>query len=150
VASYEKTEELAPGWFHCRADLHVARALWEGRIDHETFRTLEAMDEEPDAEKRTQLAMVARLRAPDLAVIHLHAAHALADLSKPAEAREACERGLRAGGDVDVRTRLLVELARLTSAPLQRMQHLEEAISLSGNLVAAAMAKVMLRGGPEA
>jgi tetratricopeptide (TPR) repeat protein len=150
VASYEKTEELAPGWFHCRADLALARALHAGRIDQETFRSVERIDGESNPEACLQQAEAALLRAPDLAILHLQKGRALGQLKRSDAARAALERGLATAEDVDVRTRLLVELANCTRDPLQRTQYLEDAIALSGNLVAAAMAKVMLRAAPEA
>jgi len=150
VASYEKTEELAPGWFHCRADLTLARALHSGRIDQETFRAVEKIDGESNPEACLQQADAALARAADLAILHLQKGRALAQLKRSDEARAAFDRGLSVAEDVDVRTRLLVELANCTRDPMQRTQLLEDAIALSGNLVAAAMAKVMLRAAPEA
>jgi hypothetical protein len=44
----------------------------------------------------------------------------------------------------DVRTCLLVGLAAVTADSAERTRHLHEAIELSGNLVAAAMATIML------
>lgn len=150
VASYEKVESLAPGWFHCRADLAVARALTEGRLDHETFRALEELEGTSNPDSRLKLASDALSRAPDLAVLHLHKGRALLELKQTDDAKASYERGLAGADDEDVKTRLLVELAGCTRDPLRRTQLLEEAISASGNLVAAAMAKVMLRAAPEA
>ena len=52
-------------------------------------------------------------------------------------------------GDDDVRTRLLLEAAQLAEGPA-RESKLREAASINGNLVAGAVAQLMLDASPEA
>lgn len=84
-------------------------------------------------------------RQPELPLLHLHHARALAELGRRVEALAALRRGLAADPEPDARTRLLVELAGVTDDLVEREASLREAEALAGNLVAAAMARVMLR-----
>ena len=70
---------------------------------------------------------------------------ALALLGRTADARTALLEGLAADPDPDVRTRLLVELAALTDDSSGRAGRYDEAVSVNGNLVAAASACIALR-----
>jgi tetratricopeptide (TPR) repeat protein len=72
AASYETTEELAPGWFHCRADLWLAQQLTLGNVEHETFLTLHALDDGSQSPKeKVALAEQALAHTPDLAPLHV-------------------------------------------------------------------------------
>lgn len=148
VDCYEMTEELAPGWFHCRADLWLAQELAVGRLDHEMFTALISLEDgaDPPADK-VNLAEAALARAPDLAVLHLMYGKNLARSSRMPEASAAYRKGLACGDEPDTRTRLLLELALVTETPAEKIRLLEEARQLNGNLVAAATAAVILRGG---
>jgi tetratricopeptide (TPR) repeat protein len=147
VDCYEATEELAPGWFHCRADLWLAQELAVGRIDHDMFTALIALEDgsDPPAEK-VKLAEAALTRAPDLAVLHLMYGKNLARSARLPEAGTAYRKGLACGDESDTKTRLLLELALVTETPAEKIRLLEEARGLNGNLVAAATAAVILRG----
>lgn len=152
VQGYVRTEELAPGWFHCRADLALARALVAGRITHETFLDIERLDGEKADADLLRRAEEALLREPGLPVLHLLHGRVLAAMGRESEADDAFRRGLGLLGDDDVRTRLLVERAGRTRDPLERAQLLEEVLRLSdtGNLIAVAMARAMLRANTPA
>lgn len=143
---YDEVERLAPGWFHCRANRWLAGRLAAGAVDHETFRVLHQMqDGKLPPDRRLALAEQTLNRQPDLPLLHLHHARALAELGRKPEALAALRRGLAADPEPDARTRLLVELAGVTDDPAERGASLREAEALAGNLVAAAMARVMLR-----
>ena len=79
-----------------------------------------------------------------LAPFHLHRGKACAALGRTPEAIQAFRDGLGHESDTGTRTRLLVELGSRLSG-LERIENLEAAISLNGDLVAAAMARVMLQ-----
>ena len=66
------------------------------------------------------------------------------------EAEAAYRRGLAIAEEPDVQTRLLVALAGSTADSTERVRLLHEAMDLGGNLVAAAMASVLLRASPDA
>jgi tetratricopeptide (TPR) repeat protein len=145
VESYSTCEELGPGWFHVRADRWFAERLAQGELDHATFlRHLELADGSPSPERQLQLASQVLAKARTLAPFHLHLGRACAALGRQPEALQAFRDGLDQQGDSGTRTRLLVELgSRLSGA--ERIKNLEAAVSLNGDLVAAAMARVMLQ-----
>jgi tetratricopeptide (TPR) repeat protein len=146
VASYEATEELAPGWFHCRADLWLARQLAEGAVDRDTFLALYVLEEGPlPPEEKVRLAEECLGRYPDLAPLYLELGRQLARLGSPAEVVAAYRRGLACADEPDVRTRLLVELGVSLSDPPERTALLRQAQELRGNLVAAATATLALK-----
>ena len=144
VESYEATERLAPGWYHCRADRALALELASRRINHATFEAVRQIeDSAKTAAEKAALADLALVAAPDLPILHLLKANALIELKASAGAEEAARAGLARDPDPDVRTRLLVALARVAKAPENR-RLLEEALALDGNRIAGAMARVML------
>lgn len=145
---YRKVEELAPGWFQCRADSWVADQLAVGRLDHDDFLALTSL-QDGTAPPKAKLALSDRLlnRRPGLPAVHLHRGKALTALGRPAEARAALEAGLASSPEPDVRTRLLIDLAVLAEDPAERTGRLQEAIAVDGNLVAVATAVVILRKG---
>jgi tetratricopeptide (TPR) repeat protein len=146
VDSYEAAEGLAPGWFHCRADLWLARELALGHLGHELFLALRALEDGslPPAEK-VRLAEQGLGAAPGLMPLHLFRGKGLAGLGRVREAEAAYRRGLSCPGDPDVKTRLLVELGLTVTSAEEKRRLLTEARELNGNLVAAAMATLALR-----
>ena len=93
---YRRVEELAPGWFQCRADTWMADQLAAGRLDHDDFLTLTRLLDGPDPPK-TKLALSDRLvnRRPDLSAGHLYRGKALAALGRTADARRALRQAWR-------------------------------------------------------
>ena len=144
VESYETTERLAPGWYHCRADRALALDLAARRVSRVTFEAVRRIEDgDKSASEKVALADVALADAPDLAMLHLLKANALIELKSASEAAEAARAGLTRDPDPDVRTRLLIALARVTPTHESR-RLLEEAVALDGNRIASAMARVML------
>src|SRR5262249_49505669 len=145
---YQKTEELAPGWFHCRRYQWLARQLVEGRLDHDTFLTLQALDgsrrdRTPDA--KVALAREALARTPDAAWLYLCLGGYLKRLQQTQEAEEAFRQGLRHADEPDVKSYLLLELAIvLKSTSRERTRLLEAVGKVNGNLIATASAGSML------
>ena len=145
VQSYDTTERLAPGWFHCRADRWLAAELTAGRVSPNTYQAVRVIEDGPaQPEDKARLAAAALAVAPDVPVLYLLRAEALARTGAAASAALVARDGLARNPDPDVRTRLLVTLAQV-SGPADRRPLLEQAIALDGNLVAAAMARLMLR-----
>jgi predicted Zn-dependent protease len=139
-------EELAPGWFHCRADLWVAEQLVLGQLDASDFAALCLLEDGP-APPKEKVALAERLlsRRSGLPPARLHLGKNLARAGREADARTALRAGLSADADPDVRTRLLAELATLTEDAAERTQLYREAVALNGNLVAAASSALALR-----
>jgi tetratricopeptide (TPR) repeat protein len=143
---YRRVDELAPGWFHCRADLWVAEQLLFGRLDGQDLAALYLL-EDGDMPPGEKVALAERLlvRRPGLPPAQLHLGKNLARAGREAEARAALRAGLVADPDPDVRTRLLAELGTLTEDATEREALYREAVALNGHLVAAASAALALR-----
>ena len=142
VTEYEATEAIAPGWFHCRADLWLARELLAGRLSHAVFQALRALEDIPD-EPAAKLARAdaALAAAPGVAALHYHRGRALQQLGRGDDAFAAFGAGLACDPEPDIRTRLLVQLAMLLDGG-QSAELFAEARELGGNLVAAAIARL--------
>jgi hypothetical protein len=148
VAEYEATERLAPGWFNCRADLWIARELARGELDHELFQILYYLEDSPaPPDERVRTAEAALGKAPHLAPLHLFHGRSLDALGDASAAAAAYRNGLACASEPDIRSRLLVALAVSSPPAPQRSALLAEAAAMpGGNLIAAAMAAVALRG----
>jgi tetratricopeptide (TPR) repeat protein len=145
IEAYQIVEQLAPGWFHCRTDLWLAEQLAAGRVNQGTFLALHILEDGPQSpEEKYRLVQQVLASNPDLAPLHLVRGKALSRLGRVEEAREAFRRGLACAAEPDIKTRLLLELSVLTDEPQVRTRLLREALSLAGNLVAAAMAQAAL------
>ncbi len=83
-------------------------------------------------------------RTPHLAPLHLLHGQNLNRLGRSVEAQASYREGLTCDPDPDTKTRLLVELGVLVADPAERVQLLQEAQALNGNLVAAATATLAL------
>jgi hypothetical protein len=144
-ARYDRTEALAPGWYQCRTDRWLAAQLAAGKLDHSILDTV-ALAEDASRPPADVIAAVRRaLKQHPVAPLFLLEAKARAEQGQKEEAERAARAGLACAEEADVRTRLLVRLATLVEDP-ERGHLLEEATALEGNLVAAAMARVMMSG----
>jgi len=146
VESYQVTEELAPGWFHCRSDLWFAQQMVLSNIGHEVFLSLVALEDgpQPPAEK-ISLADLVLQRYPKVPQAYLHRGKSLVRLGREQDAKAAFRWGLVYADDPDVKTRLLVELAVLLEDADERADLLREAKSLNGNLMSGAVATLALK-----
>ncbi len=147
AGSFARTEELAPGWYHCRADRWLAGELAAGSMDHATFEIVIQLVDGALPPERAVAAARSALARKELGVLRLAEGDALVRLERAGEAEQAYRRGLSIAEEPDVRTRLLVALGGQIADPLEKARLLQEAIDLQGNLVAAAMARVVLRAG---
>jgi tetratricopeptide (TPR) repeat protein len=144
--SYRTTEELAPGWFHCRADLWLAEQLTLGAIDHPVFLATTTLEDAPQSPgEKVALADSILARCPNFAPAHLERGKNLARLNRPKDAMKAYRAGLACVADPDVKTRLLLQLGILVEERNERADLLRQAEALNGNLVAAASAMLALR-----
>ncbi len=151
TAEYEATERLAPGWFHCRADLWMARELARGALGHDLFRVVYQLEDAPvPPQEKARMAEAALRMAPRLAPLHLFHGQSLHALGATAAAETAYRNGLACAAEPDIRSRLLVNLGIASrSAPERAALLTEAAETVDGNLIAAAMATVALRAaGP--
>ncbi|HVK66251.1 MAG TPA: tetratricopeptide repeat protein [Polyangium sp.] len=147
---FRKTEELAPGWFRCRAYRFLAEQIAAGAVEPAVFALVSDFDR-PDVDP-TEKARRAReaLAKADLGLLHVGLGDALAAQRKPVEARAAYRRGLEVAEEPDVRTQLLVKLGNLVDDPAERIRLYQDAVVLDGNLLFAAVARLSLASLPSA
>jgi tetratricopeptide (TPR) repeat protein len=139
---YDQVERLAPGWFHVRSDRALAEQLVAGTLSHDAWQAVAALeDAHLGALARLELAGKVLADHPRLAQLHLASGKALLELNRRDEAAGAFESGLHGDGDPDVRARLAFELGSLIGDP----DLIQQATDPAGNLVAAAMARIVLR-----
>jgi tetratricopeptide (TPR) repeat protein len=151
IDEYARTEELAPGWFHCRSELWLAQQIVVGRFELPVFEVLRVIEDgglAPEAQR--QMTEQALGKWPDLAPLHYF--HGRGLRGQPSAAVKAYRRGLACEEEPDIRTRLLAELGGILDPGEERRRLLEEAVALGGNLVAQATARLVLhfdqtRGG---
>lgn len=146
---FARTEALAPGWHHCRARGWLAAQLATGAVDPSLARELLPLVHGGLAPAEALEAARRVLERVDLGLARLAAAEALIRLGRRAEAEAELRAGLARAEEPDVKTRTLVLLGGLVSDAVERRRLLVEARELGGNLVAAAMASLML-GAPQA
>jgi len=146
VKAYEKTEALAPGWFNCRSERWLAQELAAGRVPHAAFLALRELEDgsSSPAEKVALGDKILR-QGPELALVHLHSGAILVQCGERQRAEGYFRRGLEVAEEADVKTRILVQLAVLLEASVDRRRCFQEAVQLNGNLMAAAQAAVALR-----
>jgi tetratricopeptide (TPR) repeat protein len=145
VDAYTQTEDLAPGWFHCRSALWLAEQIEIGKVSYETFRHWHLVEEGPlTPTQKVQMARKALDADTDLALFYHPLGKNLLALGQTAEAEAAYRRGLAIAEEPDLKTRLLADLGVMVLGAAEKRRLLQRAIDLNGNLVAAAMAAVVL------
>jgi tetratricopeptide (TPR) repeat protein len=145
VTAYEETEDRAAGWFHCRSNLWLARQMLAGKVSHEVFQMWHVLQDGPlNPQQKATLAEKALRQAPDLALLHQLYGKSLLALGQRPAAEKVLRRGLDCAEEPDIKTRILVDLAAVVADAGEKRRLLEEAVALNGNLVAAAMARVVL------
>ncbi|MDC3962822.1 hypothetical protein KEG38_53905 [Polyangium jinanense] len=147
---FRKTEELAPGWFRCRAYRYLAERISAGTLDPGVFAAVTEFDR-PDLDPTEKIRRAREaLAKTDLGLLHVALGDALAAERKSLEARAAYRRGLDVAEEPDVRTQLLVKLGNLVDDPAERIRLYRDAIALDGNLLFAAVARLSLASLPSA
>ncbi|QDU36301.1 Tetratricopeptide repeat protein [Maioricimonas rarisocia] len=144
--SFNEVERLAPGWFHSRFDRWLAGQLDRGEVTAEEFQLLRAIqDGGLPADKAFPLARKAVEQFPGFAPFRL----LLGNLEQNAGDGEAAIASYRAGlercEEPDLESRLCCSLASALPADSpERRELVDRALQLEGNLVARAMARLML------
>jgi tetratricopeptide (TPR) repeat protein len=145
VEAFQATEALAPGWFHCRSFLWLARQLSRGNIDHRLFVFLRMLEDGPmplpDKVREAQRVLAKGFEFPLLYLIH---GEHLLELKRTAEATEMFRKGLAVAIEPDVRSRLLVNLAFVQEWQPEKKRLLRAVLKINGNLFAQAIAALAL------
>lgn len=145
VDEFKTTEKLAPGWYQCRSDLWLAEQLQSKRYPHSVFDALCYLaDGKDEAQKKLEKTRAWIEKHPDFAPYHFFLGKQLQEQNDPAAAKDAFLKALALAEDDDLKTRILVSLAIIAEPGEERLGYLGQAASINGNLISAAMAKVML------
>ncbi len=144
--AFQATEALAPGWFHCRSFLWMARQLARGNIDHRIFVFLRMLEDGPaplpDKVREAQRVLAMGFEYPLLYL--LHGEHLLG-LKRTEEAGEMFRKGLAVAIEPEVRSRLLVNLAFVQESQAEKKRLLRAVVKIDGNLFAQAVATLALQ-----
>lgn len=146
AARFERCDELAPGWFHCRANAWLASEMAQGRLPHHILiLILQHVDDIAEDQDLFTKINEAIEEAPHVSLLYLMAARAHTKKEEYAEARSILNRGLEHAQEHDARTQILLDLAIRSDDP-EKQALLQEASALNGNLIAAATATLLLQG----
>ncbi len=146
IRAYETVERLGPGWYHARTDLWLARELAAGRLAHDVWETLMALEHLPPAEALAA-ADRALAEAPLLAPLLYRKALALEGVGRKEEAAIPLRVALEHNDEPNLHTRLLLRLSQLTTGDEAR-ELVRRAAELNGDLIAGAMARFLLSAPP--
>lgn len=139
---YEAVERLGPGWFHARNDAWLAAELAEGRLRHDVWETLMALEHMPP-EQALREADRALAEHPLLPPLLYRKALALEGVGRGTEAAIPLRVALEHNSEPNLQTRLLLRLSQLVEPP-ETTDLLRQAKELNGDLIAAAMAGFLL------
>ncbi len=143
--AFAKTESLAPGYFHVRTDLWLSERLDSGALPHSYFLLLRQLQDGSVPADQVVKRVAEALEHKRFALLYLIGGNALRALDRKQDAEQWYRDGLAIAEEGDVRTRLLTALGTTAPELDERMELLTEAVALAGNLVAAALASLMLR-----
>ena len=138
------TEELAPGFYHCRSDRWLATMLAARKLDHETFLAVRQLSDGNVPPPRGERVARRAIEKAPIGLLFLGLGDVLSKMKRTEEAEKAYRKGLEVAEEPDVKTRLLTHLGANLADEGEKSRLLGEAIELQGNLVAAAMAVVAL------
>lgn len=147
---FRKTNELAPGWYRCRAYGYIAEQVAEGKLVSPVFGLVLSLDEPGlTAEERVRLAEQG-IAVSNLSIFYMALGDAYRQLGRYDDARSIYRQGLELAEEPDVKTQLLVNLAMTLEDPTEQVTLLGEALALGGNWMAVATARIVLSSLPKA
>lgn len=143
---FDRCDELAPGWFHCRSNSWLATEMAQGKLSPKilTF-ILQHSDDSSDDEQLLKTLDEFLEAAPQVPLLYLMAARAHTRREDYDTARAMLREGLERSQDEDTRTQLYLDLAIRSDEP-EKQRLLQKASTLNGNLIAAATATLLLQG----
>jgi uncharacterized protein HemY len=145
LVAYEAVERLAPGWHSSREDAALVTGLLAGELDPSIIRLLRELEQSKRPPRsRAALAEEALEHSPDLARLWLALGQARLSLGEGEAAEAALREAVEHADNDAVLTRALAELGGICPDRTEGTRLLYRAVERSGDLVAAAMAEVML------
>ncbi len=151
LAAYERVHELAPGWHRVEEDRALVSAIANGALAPDILNIVREIEDGPRTPRaKIAVALGAIERFPKLARLHFALGRAYWSLDEHDEAREAWRMALDHADNASIRTRALAELGATALDSDEGVRDLHRAIEEDGELVAAAMARVLLYLRPKA
>ncbi len=151
LAAYERVHALAPGWHRVEEDRALVSAIANGTLDPDILNIVREIEDGPRT-PRSKIAVAhgGLERFPKLARLHFALGRAFWSVDEHEEARDAWRTALDTADNASIRTRALAELGATALDSDEGVRDLHRAIEEDGELVASAMARVLLYLRPKA
>jgi tetratricopeptide (TPR) repeat protein len=151
LGAYARVGELAPGWHRVDEDRALVAAIAAGKLDPDTLNIVREIEDGPRTPRaKIAVAQSALERFPNLARLHFALGRAFWSVDAHDEARAAWRAALDTADNASIRTRALAELGATALDSDEGVRALHQAIEEDGELVASAMARVLLYLRPKA
>ncbi len=151
LAAYELVRELAPGWHRVEEDRALVAQIASGELEPDALNIVREIEDGPRTPRaKIAVANEAIERFPTLARLHFAQGRAYWSVDAQDEARAAWRQALALADNSSIRTRALAELGATALDSDEGVHDLHRAIDEDGELVASAMARVLLYLRPKA
>ncbi len=151
LAAYELVGELAPGWHRVEEDRALVGQIASGALEPDALNIVREIEDGPRTPRaKIAVAQEAIVRFPTLARLHFAQGRAYWSVDAQDEARTAWRQALALAENSSIRTRALAELGATALDSDEGVHDLHRAIEEDGELVASAMARVLLYLRPKA
>ncbi len=147
ISDLEKVDELCPGFETSRADLWIARQLFEKKMDHDACMVIfETNNESIPIDERIEICRNMVKKYPNFGEAYWREGKLLADSMRMEEALAAFRKGAEVAEEADVRSRLLRDIASLCNDEDEKRKYFKEACDIEkGNMLAQAMSCYFLK-----
>ncbi len=151
LAAYDRVGELAPGWHRVEEDRALVAQIAGGTLDPDALTIVREIEDGPRPPRaKIAVGLNALERFGDLARLHFALGRAYWSVDEHQEARDAWHRALERADNDSIKTRALAELGATGLDHDEGVRFLHQAIDVDGELVATAMARVLLYLRPKA
>lgn len=151
LGAYDRVRELAPGWHRIEEDRALVAAIAAGKLDPDALGIVREIEDGPRTPRaKIAVAQGALERFPTLARLYFALGRAHWSVDEHEEARAAWNQALETADNASIRTRALAELGATALDSDEGVRDLHRAIEEDGELVASAMARVLLYLRPKA
>ena len=151
LVAYDRVRELAPGWHRIEEDRALVAAIAGGELEADALGIVREIEDGPRTPRaKIAVAHGALERFPTLSRLYFALGRAHWSVDEHEEAREAWHKALETADNASIRTRALAELGATALDSDEGVRDLHRAIEEDGELVASAMARVLLYLRPKA
>ncbi len=145
LAAYDRVEAMAAGWHRVAEDRALVAQIVGGTLEPDALTIVREIEDGPRPPRaKIAVGKNALERFPTLARLHFALGRAHWSVDERDEAKEAWHRALELADNSSIRTRTLAELGATGIEHADGVRYLHQAIDEDGEMVAAAMARVLL------